>query len=196
MKIGARRGSRLRCGSRDRCRPSRRAMAPPPARPPRDPPPPRPAASTVPTTWWPGTSGSFGSGSSPSTTCRSVRHTPHARTFTSTSPGAGSGTGSSRSSSGRDSTGAAAVQHHRPHAGNSSVPLEDVVERVPLGRPAPAARAPPRSAVAGRASRRATSPPCARSTPPSACRRDRSRPIAAPRWRRRGPSSPSSPEGS
>ena len=37
---------------------------------------------------------------SPSTTCKSVRQTPHARTCTSTCPGAGSGRGNSASRSG------------------------------------------------------------------------------------------------
>src|SRR5262245_25664793 len=60
-------------------------------------PPPR---TTFPTTWWPRTSGSFGSGSSPSTTWRSVRQTPQAATSTNTWPGAGSGTGRSASRSG------------------------------------------------------------------------------------------------
>ncbi len=42
-----------------------------------------------PTISWPGTSGSFGSGSSPSTTCRSVRQTAQAPTAISTCPGPG-----------------------------------------------------------------------------------------------------------
>ena len=43
----------------------------------------------VPTISWPGMIGSLASESSPSTTCRSVRHTPHAVTFTSTWPAPG-----------------------------------------------------------------------------------------------------------
>src|SRR5262249_15617454 len=55
--------------------------------------------STTPTISWPGTIGILGCGSSPSTTCRSVRQTPQARTRTSTWPAAGSGTGRSTGSS-------------------------------------------------------------------------------------------------
>src|SRR5204863_10094593 len=58
-------------------------------------------ASTIPTISWPSTSGSFGFASSPSRTCRSVRHTPQARTRRSTCPGCGTGFGSSRRSNGR-----------------------------------------------------------------------------------------------
>ena len=54
-----------------------------------------PARSTVATISCPRTRGSFGDGSSPSTTCRSVRQTPHARTRSSTSPAAMVGTGRS-----------------------------------------------------------------------------------------------------
>ena len=43
---------------------------------------PAPIASIRPTISWPGMIGTFGSGSSPSTTCRSVRQTPQAATFT------------------------------------------------------------------------------------------------------------------
>src|SRR6476646_3307858 len=76
--------------------------------------PPRTARPTI---WWPTTSGSFGPGSfaarqgsarscaethgnSPSTTCRSVRQTPHAETSTSTCPWPGSGSGRSAARSG------------------------------------------------------------------------------------------------
>src|SRR5262249_53561429 len=65
-----------------------------------------PTRSTRPTTWWPGTIGERTSGSSPSTTCRSVRQTPHAATRTSTSPAAGSGTARSVAPSGAVSMGA------------------------------------------------------------------------------------------
>jgi hypothetical protein len=47
---------------------------------------------TVPTISCPGIRGNFGSGSSPSTTCRSVRHTAQASTLTSSSPDFGRGT--------------------------------------------------------------------------------------------------------
>src|SRR5260370_19444981 len=47
---------------------------------------------TVPTISCPGSRGNFGSGSSPSTTCRSVRHTAQASTLTSSSPDFGRGT--------------------------------------------------------------------------------------------------------
>src|SRR5215472_776697 len=52
---------------------------------------PAPRATTIPTISWPGITGSRGSGNSPSTRWRSVRHTPQARTASSTWPGPGSG---------------------------------------------------------------------------------------------------------
>ena len=55
---------------------------------------PGPQASTSPTISWPGISGSLGCGSSPSTTCRSVRQTAQAVTRTRTWPGPGTGSGS------------------------------------------------------------------------------------------------------
>ena len=61
---------------------------------------PRPTSTTVPTIWWPGTSGSFGSSSSPSTMCRSVRQTPQAPTEIRTWPAPGRGSGSSAGRSG------------------------------------------------------------------------------------------------
>src|SRR2546423_14516242 len=45
-------------------------------------------------------------GNSPSTTCKSVRHTPHALTFKRSSPSPASGASTSASSSGRAPTGA------------------------------------------------------------------------------------------
>ena len=62
--------------------------------------------SIAPTTWWPGITGSFRAGNSPSTTCRSVRQTPQARTRISTSFAEGSGTVGSARARGRLSTGA------------------------------------------------------------------------------------------
>ena len=56
---------------------------------------PSPAASTRPTISCPGTIGSLGSGSSPSTTCRSVRQTPQASTRSRICPGPGAGSGRS-----------------------------------------------------------------------------------------------------
>src|SRR5262249_35037748 len=67
---------------------------------------PGPSASTTPTTWWPGTRGSRGSGRSPSITWRSVRQMAHAATRTSSSPGPGTGAGSRTGSRGRDWIGA------------------------------------------------------------------------------------------
>src|SRR2546422_4350372 len=49
-------------------------------------------------------SGSVGFGSSPSRTCRSVRHTPHAATASSTWPGPGSGREMSTARRGRRGT--------------------------------------------------------------------------------------------
>src|SRR5262245_59882505 len=60
-----------------------------------------PRRSTRATISWPGTIGSFGSGSSPSTTCRSVRHTPQASTRSAISVAAGSGVARSSRRSGR-----------------------------------------------------------------------------------------------
>ena len=59
-----------------------------------------PPSTTRPTIWCPGTSGSLGRSSSPSTMCRSVRQTAQAATSRSTSPGPGSGSGRSASCSG------------------------------------------------------------------------------------------------
>src|SRR5213078_290458 len=56
---------------------------------------PGPVRSTVPTIWWPRTTGDRTSGRSPSTRWRSVRQTPHAANRTRISPGPGSGTGRS-----------------------------------------------------------------------------------------------------
>ena len=50
---------------------------------------PLPFSIIVPTISCPGTSGSFGFGSSPSTTCKSVRQTAQAATFTNTCVAAG-----------------------------------------------------------------------------------------------------------
>src|SRR5262249_31801570 len=55
---------------------------------------------TVPTISWPMTRGSFGSVSSPSSTCRSVRQTPQARTRRRSCSGPGRGRGRSASRSG------------------------------------------------------------------------------------------------
>src|SRR5437660_9872180 len=54
----------------------------------------------TPTTWWPGITGDLRGGNSPSITCKSVRHTPQARTRTSTSPLFGCGIATSAYSSG------------------------------------------------------------------------------------------------
>ena len=62
---------------------------------------PGPSATTSPTTWWPGTIGVRRGGRSPSTTCRSVRQMPQARTCTSTSPGPGTGGSTSSRRRGR-----------------------------------------------------------------------------------------------
>src|SRR6266516_1027376 len=72
-----------------------------------------PPERTRPTTWCPSTSGSFGSGSSPSATCRSVRQTPQAETSTSTSPGPGSGSGSFASCNGRSGASRTMALIHR-----------------------------------------------------------------------------------
>ena len=59
-----------------------------------------PTPTTIPTTWWPGTRGSFGSVSSPSTMCRSVRQSPHACTRRRTWPGPGAWSGWRRDATG------------------------------------------------------------------------------------------------
>ena len=70
-----------------------------------------PRPTTVPTIWWPGTSGSFGSVSSPSTMWRSVRQTPQAATEIRTWPGARLGVGQLD----RPQRLALPLQDHRPH---------------------------------------------------------------------------------
>src|SRR6266542_2284940 len=80
-----------------------------------------PPERTRPTTWCPSTSGSFGSGSSPSAMCRSVRQTPQAETSTSTSPGPGSGSGSSASCRGRPGALRTIARIHRD---NRRMPLD------------------------------------------------------------------------
>jgi hypothetical protein len=69
---------------------------------------PSPHFSTTPTIWCPGITGDLRGASSPSTTCRSVRHTPHIFTRTSTSPRPGAGVGTSVNCSGFVSTAAGA----------------------------------------------------------------------------------------
>src|SRR6516165_1457395 len=64
-----------------------------------------PIWTTSPTTSWPGVTRSRCTGRSPSVTCRSVRHTPHARTATSNSDGSGRGTSVVTCSSGPVSIG-------------------------------------------------------------------------------------------
>ncbi len=88
----SRTGSRARRRSRGRRRRSRRARARRRARPASNCVTPAPRSTTTPTISWPGTSGSVGSVSSPSTMCRSVRHTPQACTRSRISPGPGRGT--------------------------------------------------------------------------------------------------------
>src|SRR5215831_8306802 len=66
--------------------------------PSRNPLTPSPSRSIVPTISWPGTRGTSIFGSSLSTTWRSVRHTPHARTCTSTWPAPTPGTSRSTAS--------------------------------------------------------------------------------------------------
>ena len=75
-----------RCRNSGNARTYARATARPRDRPARNPSRRRRAAATVPTISCPGISGSFGWSSSPSTTCRSVRHTPHAWTSISNWP--------------------------------------------------------------------------------------------------------------
>src|SRR5262245_59345077 len=96
----------------------------------------RPGWTTRPTTWWPGTSGSFGSGSSPSTTWRSVRQTPQASTATSTWPSPGSGAGSTasrRGVPGRSSTSACIGLAGDPLSGLLEHLAEDRDDLVELG---------------------------------------------------------------
>src|SRR3990170_934990 len=66
---------------------------------------PSPRASTNPTIWWPGMTGRFGGGSSPSTSWRSVWQRPHALISSRTSSGPGIGAGRSTASRGSRSTG-------------------------------------------------------------------------------------------
>src|SRR5467141_2690092 len=71
-----------------------------------------PCLSTMPTTWWPGITGDLRGGNSPSITCKSVLHTPHARTRTSTSPLFGCGAATSAYFSGFVSIAAGARNKH------------------------------------------------------------------------------------
>src|SRR5208337_684917 len=73
---------------------------------------PTPLAAIRPTTWCPGITGDLLGGSSPSMTCRSVRHTPHTCTRTSTSPAAGSGFANSPYCRGFVSTAAGVLRKH------------------------------------------------------------------------------------
>src|SRR5713226_898831 len=66
---------------------------------------PLPCSSTFPITWCPGTTGDRRDGSSPSTTCRSVRQTPQTLTRIKISPGPGDGLGASLHCNGFNSTG-------------------------------------------------------------------------------------------
>nr|CUV44783.1 protein of unknown function [Ralstonia solanacearum] len=61
---------------------------------------PAPHDSTVPTISWPGMSEGLGLGGSPSTMCKSVRHTPQADTAIRTLPGPGTGMGMFRNFNG------------------------------------------------------------------------------------------------
>ena len=150
------------------------ALAAGPAEP-RDPDPvagrealrPVPDPTTSPTTWWPRTSGSFGSASSPSTMCRSVRQTPQAITRDEhlAAPRLGIGDlGLHERLPGRSRT----IARTR-----ASVGLDDLVERRPLRRGAAAAPRRVDQVRRARAGPRAGSPPCARCSPPSASRRGR-----------------------
>jgi hypothetical protein len=81
------------------------------------------ALRPVPSIWWPGTSGSFGSLSSPSRMWRSVRQTPQAETAISTCPGPGEGSGNCVARSGspaRSRTIARIVGSLRGHHGRAT----------------------------------------------------------------------------
>src|SRR5262244_1568387 len=84
-------------------------------------------AATRPTISWPGTIGSFGSGNSPSTTCRSVRQTPQAVISTRISPASGAGNWPLAQQQRR----ARAFQHHGPHACHGGLDLVGADTRVP-----------------------------------------------------------------
>ena len=71
-----------------------------------------PFPSTTPTTWCPGMTGDLRGSSSPSTTCRSVRQMPQARTRISTWWPEGRGSATSASRNGRVSTAAGASSRH------------------------------------------------------------------------------------
>ena len=106
---------------------------------------PRAVASTVPTIWWPRTRGGEAISTSPSSRCRSVRHTPHACTRSSNSPGPGSGIGSSTSRSGAPDL---LEDHraHRPRAGAHVLTRRTARRsRTASGRAASARAAPPRA---------------------------------------------------
>ena len=113
------------------------------------------AATTVPTIWWPGTTGGRGISTSPSSRWRSVRQTPHAWTRTSTCARAGLGIGDL----GRPQH-ARSLDPHRAHrrpqastAGRIVAHGADPPGRVGRARRAPASRC-RRSASRGPWSRR------------------------------------------
>src|SRR6202521_1992113 len=89
-----------------------------------------PCFSTTPTTWCPGITGDLRGASSPSITCKSVRHTPQVRTRTNTSPSPGAGATTSANCRGFDSIGAGDCRTHAfisspwpSLRGNALVPL-------------------------------------------------------------------------
>src|SRR4051794_22785509 len=64
----------------------------------------------MPTIWWPGISGRWPAGTSPSRRCRSVRQTPHAWTRTLTWPGPATGSATSAGRSGRPGASSSAAR--------------------------------------------------------------------------------------
>ena len=98
---------------------------------------PGPSASTTPTTWWPGMTRARCGGSSPSTTCRSVRQMPQTRTRTRISPGPGSGIGRSTRCSGRALDRRRLLEHHGAHERDCAARVVDRRQGCPRTRGRP-----------------------------------------------------------
>ena len=109
---------------------------------------PRPA--TVPTISWPGTTLRRCTGRSPSATCRSVRHTPQARTRTRSASAAHAGTGDRTSVSGDAVMGPGAVTRQASIVSGATSTVPELVPRGVVRSPTPGDRAEESVELSGR----------------------------------------------